>query len=354
MELKLKDGKVYAFASYEEVLPPVSIARDCGAIGIDLNASPLHIAWAEVGGDGNLMEYGRIDLHELIGKNRNQRENLLWEIAHRIVEIAKEKGKAIAFEDLRKLPGGTRGDGKARLRRRLGQFVYKSLLQKIEVLAGREGIEVVKASPAYTSVIGTLKYCPNHLIDKDIAGAYVVGRRALGLKERVPRNYAGLLSDREYLLCSLQRLIEEREDLKGRLKDERNEYKRRAIRGEIIKLNRDIKLLEEHLQSLEGESGTQHPVNQRKEQVRGSSHEGQKAWRVLRVALAIPLLGKSFARDFSPLRPVLVSGDWKRVAKRPVPAPGAGTTAHLQKCAVQVTRVEHGNGSARRRVSAYR
>ena len=49
-----------------------------------------------------------------------------------------------------------------------------------------------------------------------------------------------------------------------------------------------------------------------------------KSWKVLRAAFIFPLLGKSFVRDFSPLRGVLVLRDWKGVVKRLVPVPGAG------------------------------
>jgi hypothetical protein len=57
--------------------------------------------------------------------------------------------------------------------------------------------------------------------------------------------------------------------------------------------------------------------------VRGSE-SGQKLWRVLRVAFAIPLLGKSFVRDFSPLRPVMVQGKWEGIAVRLGPDGFAG------------------------------
>ncbi len=50
----------------------------------------------------------------------------------------------------------------------------------------------------------------------------------------------------------------------------------------------------------------------------------QKSWRVLRAAFIISLLGKSFGRDFSPLRQVLVLGNWERVVNRLVPVLGAG------------------------------
>jgi hypothetical protein len=41
-----------------------------------------------------------------------------------------------------------------------------------------------------------LKYAPQLNIDKDIAGAYVIGRRALGFKEDMPENYEKLLKDK--------------------------------------------------------------------------------------------------------------------------------------------------------------
>ena len=58
--------------------------------------------------------------------------------------------------------------------------------------------------------------------------------------------------------------------------------------------------------------------------VRGLPKGRQKSWRVLRAAFTFPLLGKSFVRDFSPLRRVFVLRDWERVVRRLVPVPGAG------------------------------
>ncbi len=78
------------------------------------------------------------------------------------------------------------------------------------------------------------------------------------------------------------------------------------------------------IQNLNSDSETQDQVNQRKEPVRGELKHSQKLWRVVKVALGIPILGKSFNRDFSPLRKLLISGDWNRVSRRLAPVPGAG------------------------------
>jgi IS605 OrfB family transposase len=315
----VKDGKFYANISYEDHIPEVKYTKENGIIGLDINASPFHIALANVSRDGNLMGYKSISLHELIGKTKNQREYLLWHIAYQVINYAKENEKAIAIENLKKVSRGYRGDGKAKLRKRLQQWSYKSLLNKIKVLGLRNGIQVIEVSPAYTSIIGTYKYCPQYLIDKDIAGAYVIGRRGLGYKDNVPENYLKLLSNKEYLEYSVARLEEKKEELRELLKNEKNTYKRKPIKQEIRKVNKDIRLL---IQSLNSDPETQQQVNQRKEPVRGELKHSQKLWRVVKVALGIPVLGKSFVRDLSPLRVILT--DWDRIPRRLVPVLGAG------------------------------
>ncbi len=128
----VKDGKFYANISYEDHIPEVKYTKENGIIGLDINASPFHIALANVSRDGNLMGYKSISLHELIGKTKNQREYLLWHIAYQVINYAKENEKAIAIENLKKVSRGYRGDGKAKLRKRLQQWSYKSLLNKIK------------------------------------------------------------------------------------------------------------------------------------------------------------------------------------------------------------------------------
>jgi IS605 OrfB family transposase len=124
---------------------PQTITKAKGVIGIDVNARPFHLALAEVSSDGNLQSYKSIYLsHILKYRSRNRKEYEEWLIAHEIVRFAKEKNKAIAIEDIGKLPKGKRGDGKAKIRKILQFFSYRRILKKIESLAIKEGIEVVK------------------------------------------------------------------------------------------------------------------------------------------------------------------------------------------------------------------
>jgi len=319
VELKLRDGEIYGNISFEVPTPEVWLTKEYGVIAIDTNASPLHLALAEVSPDGNLLSYQTISLHELIGLSKNQKEYQEWLIAHKVVDIAKEKGKAIAMENLKKVNKGFRGNGKAKLRKRLHHWNFKSLLSKIERTARLNGVEVIKVNPAFTSVIGALKYAPQFGIDKDIAGAYVIGRRALGFKEEVPENYLKLLSDREYLEYAIYTYEKKEKELKEKLKKETNQYKRNAINSELKQVQKAKELLLEKLKSLQSEPSSCEGAKGRNPKRGETKKVSQSAWQVLKVALVLPLLGKFFVRDFSPLKPVIVEGEWQRRASRLVP-----------------------------------
>lgn len=62
-----------------------------------------------------------------------------------------------------------------------------------KALQNRVGVFLI--NPAYTSFIGKVKYmksfrCPIHM-----AAAYVIGRRGMGLSERMPRIYRTLIPE---------------------------------------------------------------------------------------------------------------------------------------------------------------
>jgi len=327
LELKLREGEVYGSVSFELPTPEVKYTKENGLIAIDTNASPIHLAIAEVSKTGELLSYQTISLHHLLGLSQNSKDHQEWILAHQIVDLAIEKGKAIAVENLKKLRKGTRGDGKAKLRRILHHWNAKKLLQKIKRVAMLKGAEVIEVNPAYTSLIGMLKYAPQLNIDKDIAGAYVIGRRALGFKEDTPENYERLLKDKAYLEFALKRYEEGEKELKELLEKESNEYKRNALESELKNVENARKLLANLIQSLQSEpSGCEGAYGRNPEQGRGSK-VSSVVWQVLKVALLFPILGRVLPRDLSPLKPVLVEGVWDRVrhSKGLVPLEAGGT-----------------------------
>jgi cell division ATPase FtsA len=180
-------------------------------------------------------------------------------------------------------------------------------------------VEVVEVNPVYTSVIGMLKYASQLNIDKDIAGAYVIGRRALGFKEDTPENYEKLLKDKAYLEFALKKYEEREKELKELLEKETNEYKRNALGSELRSVENARKLLTNLIQSLQSEPSSCEGAHGRNpEQGRGNK-ASSSAWQVLKVALLFPILGRVLPRDLSPLKPILVEGAWGRVRSRLVP-----------------------------------
>jgi hypothetical protein len=171
-----------------------------------------------------------------------------------------------------------------------------------------------------------LKYAPQLNIDKDIAGAYVIGRRALGFKEDMPENYERLLRDKTYLEFALKRYEEREKELTELVEKETNEYKRYALKSELRSVEDAKKLLTHLVQSLQSESSScEGAYGRNPERGRVAKATLQSAWQVLKVALLFPILGKVLPRDLSPLKPLLVEGVWDRVRNRLVPLSAGGT-----------------------------
>jgi len=327
VELKLREGEIYGSVSFEIPTPEVKYTKENGVIAVDTNASPIHLAIAEVSKTGELLSYQTISLHHFLGLSQNNKDHQEWILAHKIVDLAIEKGKAIAIENLKKLKRGMRGDGKAKLRKILHNWNAKKFMQKLKRVAMLKGVEVIEVNPAYTSVIGMLKYAPQLNIDKDVAGGYVIGRRALGFKEDMPENYEKLLKDKAYLEFALKRYGEREKELVELIEKESNEYKRNALKSELRSVENAKKLLVNLIQSLQSEPSYCEGANGRNpEQGRVAKTTLQSAWQVLKVALLFPILGRVLPRDFSPLKPVLVEGVWDRVRSRLVPLEAGGTS----------------------------
>jgi IS605 OrfB family transposase len=292
VELKLKDGKVYACFTIEEGFPEVVVTKERGVIGIDINAYPDHIAWAESDGNGQLVSYGKIPMPHLASGNSDKREYYRWQYAHEVVRLAEEKGKAIVIERLDIRDKGRRGDFSGRKSRRIRHnFGYRSLLDKFKLLAQRKGIQVIEVDPAYTSVIGLLKYAPQYMISKDEAAAYVIARRGLGLKEQIPDGYMLILGRLD---------ADELEEIKEHVK---NTVKNKHLRKKQL---REIERAEKLIQSLGSEPGeASRPLGGTS---LGACSESYRLWRVLKVAVVTPLSPERVLRDVSVLKEVLHTG----------------------------------------------
>ncbi|WP_082077879.1 IS200/IS605 family accessory protein TnpB-related protein [Thermus filiformis] len=326
VELTLKDGKIYANFTWEEAAPAVFHNKRNGVLALDLNANPYHIALALLDRYGNLKHYFTIPLDELDqAPNRGAKETLLWMVAHEVTDFAAASGVAIATENLKYLRKSRRGDGSGRRFRGIQhRFAYASLLRKIHTLALKKGIQVIHVDPRDTSTIGMLKYAPQLSLSKDVAAAYVIGRRALGIEEKLPKNYQALLEDPHFLENAKAFYRERVKELKGEIEKERNEAQKLRLTREKTKAEKALVLLSP--KSSHKSCGTDGRNSH-------SSNVSGNPWRVLRVGLFLPFLGLEVPRDLSPLKPILTSspsssnplGPWERGKGRPRSSlPGSG------------------------------
>ena len=191
VEILRRNGQYRVNIVVKEEKPPVNNNVD-GVLAIDTNidglalchintkANPVHFEWL---GDGGLQYY-----------STNKRENKIWEMSHYVVNYCLKHNLALAQEDLEEM---NNREMNKRLRRKVNQFCYKKLLECMEVLCNRYGVKLIKVKPQYTSVIGRLKYQNKYRVNVHLSAAYVIGRRALKIIEKVPKNIVSILTSKQ-------------------------------------------------------------------------------------------------------------------------------------------------------------
>jgi hypothetical protein len=163
-----------------------------------------------------------------------------------------------------------------------------------------------------------------------VAAAYVIGRRALGFIERLPKGYKALLKDDAFYAHAQGFYKIRLQELQKLEEAEKNPYHRRKLSREIGKARKALSLLLSfsgrqtgQKASLRGSPGSQ------KGSTKGRNPSGANPWRVLKVGLFLPLLGLEVPRDLSRLKSILhlappTQGSWKGRKVGLGPHPGGG------------------------------
>ena len=180
-----RDAKGWrVFASTRMMDVPVVTDKRHGAIGVDLNAD--HLAVAETDASGNCLKTWRVPL-VTYGKSSHQAEALIGDAVASVVAYAKEVGKPIVIEklDFRRKKAALEGQSR-KYSRMLSSFSYGKVKAYFISRGYREGVEVHQVNPAYSSVIGRVKFMERYGLSVHQAAALVLARRSLGCSERVP------------------------------------------------------------------------------------------------------------------------------------------------------------------------
>lgn len=76
--------------------------------------------------------------------------------------------------------------------RMLSGFAYSKWKEVLERRCNNRGIELIKVNPAYSSLIGLVKFIGRYGLSSDTAAAMALARRAMKMSERVPTKSAYL------------------------------------------------------------------------------------------------------------------------------------------------------------------
>jgi IS605 OrfB family transposase len=180
----LRDKKGWrVFVSTARPQIPIKTLKEIGTIGIDLNAN--HIALIETDRFGNAVETQTIPLNTY-GKSKGQTEALIGEAVKTIVERSEKTLKPIVIEDLdfSQKRSILRENGSNRYARMLSSFVFSKLRDFLESRASRHGVRVYKVNPAFTSVIGRVKYASRYGLTVHHAAALIIARRICRFSEQ--------------------------------------------------------------------------------------------------------------------------------------------------------------------------
>ena len=173
------------FVTTEVMDVPVVTDKRRGVIGVDLNAD--HLAVAETDVSGNYVHAFRVPL-VTYGKSSHQAEALIGDAAARVVGYAKRVGKPIVIErlDFRKKKAVLEGESR-RYSRMLSSFSYGKTQACFLSRGHREGVAIHQVNPAFSSVVGRVKFMERYGLSVHQAAALVLARRLLGCSERIPR-----------------------------------------------------------------------------------------------------------------------------------------------------------------------
>jgi IS605 OrfB family transposase len=187
---KLVKGEVryYAHVSYELPEPTFRYGVQQGAVGLDFNYNFL--ALVHIDGAGNFLSYQQIPLRNLHSYRKGRRDDYASFKLDKVIHYCINKGKGLVIEDL----SFDQSFSYNKKRNRKLNQLKTSMLTMLERKCARHGIAVRKVHPAYTTIIGSLKYSWSFNLSNHILASYVIARRGLGFMEPLPACYKRLLA----------------------------------------------------------------------------------------------------------------------------------------------------------------
>lgn len=177
-----RDGQFYCHITLD--LPEVEQGKlQNGIAGIDVN--PQGLAVTLVHRDGNYRVSRWFPCPELVDAPATKRDWLIGNLVRDAVGWAKAQGvTAAAVEGLKFQQDH---DTDKRFNRMSHNFVHRKMLTTVYTRCWKEQMVTLQVKPAFTSIIGRVKYAQLYGLNSHQAAAMAIARRAMGFKEAMPK-----------------------------------------------------------------------------------------------------------------------------------------------------------------------
>jgi len=181
-----KDPKGWRiFVTTDMQFPRPITHKENGVIAVDINSD--HLAVVETDRFGNLLHKFSIPL-QLHNASKPQARALIGNASAQIIALSEKTQKPLVVEnlDFKKKKAQLEREGTSYFRM-LSSFAYSSITTYLKSRGSTKGIQVHSVNPAFTSLIGRVKFAERYGITIHIAAALCIGRRFLGVSERMPQ-----------------------------------------------------------------------------------------------------------------------------------------------------------------------
>jgi len=187
---QLLNGKIHYFAhiTYKALEPKLEYEYEKGAIGLDFNYD--FISLVNINQTGKLLSYQDIPFRNLHSFRKGKRDNYASFKLDKVLNYCVNKQKGLIIEDLSFKQFFSYNK---KVNRKLSNL-KTSMLSLLERKCARKGIAVRRVHPAYTSIIGALKYSWSYNLSSHTLASYVIARKGLGFSEDLPACYEWLLA----------------------------------------------------------------------------------------------------------------------------------------------------------------
>lgn len=175
-----KDKYVVSISFEKHLIKKTYTSKNKGCLGVDINQD--HLAVSNLDNKGNLLTIYTFN-YDLNG-TKHQNNNSISLAVKELIKLSVDLNKPIVIEQLdfsakkKSLKASNNQYIKSK-NKQLSSFAYSKIIELIKARAEDNYIEVREVNPAYTSIIGSIKYNVRSRIDVHDGAAMCIGRKGL-------------------------------------------------------------------------------------------------------------------------------------------------------------------------------